>query len=153
MYLIWVILLILMWNDNWRDKVHMVEGTYSAFLYFLVSLGFCFYGTKLLMVLKKQEEISFITKRIFILTVVCTILFMVRSVSTVLNEFLFDSPTGLLSLFGATLNDLICELLPIAFILAVLCWPSHKTALTEIHASSKELYNPILGSGTPPRIQ
>jgi len=132
-YLLWIVLLILMlvYPDE-MDYIHEVEATYSAFLFVVVGAGFCLYGTKLLIVLRKQQQMTFITKRVFVLTIVCTILMMLQSIWTLLNQFVFDSDTGLISLFGATFNDLFCELLPVAFILLVLCWPSTKVAYSEV---------------------
>jgi len=144
-YATWFTLLIFMSvYPSKLDTIHEVEGTYAASLNILVGISFCLYGTKLLILLQKQQQINFITKRIFVLTVVCTTLFFLRSLWILLNEFLFMSTsTGLLNLFGATFNDLFCELLPITFILVVLCWPTHKKAFSQLADSERTSFPPL----------
>ena len=50
--------------------IHEVEATYSAFLFVVVGAGFCLYGTKLLIVLRKQQQMTFITKRVRVFALV-----------------------------------------------------------------------------------
>lgn len=69
----------------------------------------------------------FVCFKILLLTIVCTILFLMRSIVILFNEFLFtNSTTGLINVCGVTFNCLCCECLPIFFILVVICWPTHK---------------------------
>lgn len=64
------------------------------------------------------------------LAVVCTFLFLLRSLVILLNQFLFTYSLGIL--FGVTINELFCEFTPTLFILVVLCWPTHRIPLAQI---------------------
>jgi len=139
-YAAWFFLLFLMiMFPAYLDTIHMCEGIYAATLDLLVATIFFFYGIRLLSALRNNEYVSFITKRIFVLTLFCTILFCWRSLWIVMDEFTFSDP--LVNLFGVCVNTLVCELLPISFILLVLCWPTHRIALTR-HETASE-YPPL----------
>merc|ERR1712000_726735 len=103
-YGIWFILLSLMAiYKNEINEIHEAEAVYAASLNILVGLSFFIYGACLLNVLTNNQQINFITRRIFLLTSFCTLIFVVRSFWILINQFYFDS--SLVNLFGATVND------------------------------------------------
>jgi hypothetical protein len=119
MYTIWIILIILILRYN--ETAHIVEACYAATLDFLAFLAFVVVGFRLHFQLRSTAVVSEssmrIARKVGVLTVICSIDFLLRSIFLFLLIFVIDSNLG--KLITTFLYNLICETLPTILILII----------------------------------
>eukprot|EP01095_Lingulamoeba_sp_RSL-Kostka_P013202 TRINITY_DN5413_c0_g1_i1.p1 TRINITY_DN5413_c0_g1~~TRINITY_DN5413_c0_g1_i1.p1 ORF type:complete len:277 (-),score=21.60 TRINITY_DN5413_c0_g1_i1:151-981(-) len=122
-YFIWgsLIISMIIFNSD-IDLIHHIEATYASLLNIVACIGCAIYGTLIYYKLKMQPIISgpslSLSKRIGILTIICTICFFIRSILILCDLFIFKSPV--INLISKIIFQLFCEALPIFLILFVL---------------------------------
>lgn len=126
-FLIWIILLMFMAAmPNHISTIHKVEELYAAGLSILIALLFAVWGFRLsgkLGSMPASPRTSVILTKVFALTVLCTVLFIVRSVLIVLCSWVFSYDSHSTALFVSLLIWIIgCEFLPTLIVTILLSW-------------------------------
>jgi THH1/TOM1/TOM3 domain len=126
-YSVWIVLVALLLTLDERtvkDIVHPIEAVYSASLNVFAGIGFLIYGTRLYLTMKRRRvaiasrsrlEVS---QKILRLTVVLSVIFVLRSALILVQDFVLLS--ALQSLCIQTFYTLFCELAPAVIITVVL---------------------------------
>jgi len=126
LYTVWCALYVLLWFPQWTLSVHKAEAIYTTVISLLVAFIFSIGGTKFHSMVRKHAVVFperwRIARKVAILTVICTIVFVIRASIIVSSIYYFKDqlPSFIIRICYLT----FLEIIPSVSIMAILVKPS-----------------------------
>jgi len=137
LYTIWIFLYIMLSFSQWTSQVHMAEATFTTTITLIVAGIFLVGGSKLYFMVKKNSIVSQerwrIARKVAVLTVLCTVVFLIRGVLIFGSFYFIKDPLPTLLLKVGSLVFL--EIIPSLSIM-IIVKPSTKSRYSSSSPSS-----------------